>query len=939
MGKTRIVKYYFTFTALILVALLLAAGLILGTAATGTADAHQAQEEEKLLQFSSGGHVLGFGSNEVYLAGFDHALKVEFAGGNFVTPVAESSGMAENNVPELGRVTYSGTWKEIDVTFRAAPGGIAESIYAIHPGGDPADISLRYNVPVEIRQDGGLCFYFESGYMTETAPVAWQEIDGRHVAVSVQFEQQAENRVGFSLGSYDPAHSVYIDPVYQWHTFHGSVGYDAGYSIAVDSSGNVYVTGYSSATWGAPLNAHTGGNDIVIVKLNSEGAHQWHTFYGAAGSDYGYGIAVDSSGNVYVTGYSYATWNGPDGESPLNAHTGGNDIVIVKLNSEGAHQWHTFYGAAGSDYGYGIAVDSSGNVYVTGYSYATWNGPDGESPLNAHTGGSDMVIVKLNSEGAHQWHTFYGSSNNDFGYGIAVDSSGNVYVTGESHSNWGLPANPYTGGGDIVIVKLNSAGTYQWHTFHGSVGYDAGYSIAVDSSGNVYVTGYSSATWNGPDEESPLNAHAGFSDIVIVKLDSAGAYQWHTFYGSTGDDEYCDSIVLDSAGGVYVAGNSLSAWNGPDGESPLNTYDGGSDIVIVKLDSAGTYQWHTFYGSSNSDYGYGIAVDSSGNIYVTGESYDTWGSSPLNAFTGSNDIVIIKCGDGILPPATPTRVGVHRDNTFYLDADGDLNFDAAIDRYSNFGTPADIPVIGNWNGDGHDQIGIRRDNTFYLDYNDNMAWEYPGDIFGNFGVATDAILIGDWNGDGKDQVGVWRDGTFYLDYDGNLDFDPAVDKMYSFGASDGTPIIGDWNGDGKDQIGVRHGSIFYLDYDGDGAWNPAVDKMGSFGLATDEILIGDWNGDGSEQIGVHRDNTFYLDYDGDLNFNAATDKFANFGTPDDIPVIGDWNGNGADQIGIRRGPTYYLDLNGNMAWEYPGDIFGNFGIATDKILLGKWKGE
>jgi hypothetical protein len=284
----------------------------------------------------------------------------------------------------------------------------------------------------------------------------------------------------------------------------------------------------------------------------------------------------------------------------------------------------------------------------------------------------------------------------------------------------------------------------------------------------------------------------------------------------------------------------------------------------------------------------------------------------------------------------PTRVGVHRDNTFYLDADGDLNFDATIDRYSNFGTPADIPVIGNWNGDGYDQIGIRRDNTFYLDDNDNMAWEYPGDKFGNFGVATDTVLIGDWNGDGSDQVGVWREGTFYLDHDGNLDFDPAVDKMYSFGAADGTPIIGDWNGDGKDQIGVRSGSTFYLDYDGDGVWNPAVDKTGSFGLATDEILIGDWNGDGSAQIGVHRDNTFYLDYDGDLNFNAAIDKFANFGTPDDIPIIGDWNGNGADQIGIRRGPTYYLDLNGNMAWEYPGDIFGNFGIATDKILLGKW---
>jgi hypothetical protein len=525
----------------------------------------------------------------------------------------------------------------------------------------------------------------------------------------------------------------------------------------------------------------------------------------------------------------------------------------------------------------------------------------------------------------------YGSTDNDFGNGIAVDSSGNVYVTGYNFQSWGSPLNPHAGGWDMVIVKLDSDGAYQWHTFYGSTDNDFGNGIAVDSSGNVYVTGESYDSWG-----SPLNSHAGsgYTDLAIVKLDSAGVYQWHTFYGSTSSD-YGSDIAVDNSGNVYVTGESFVTWG-----SPLNPHAGNgfSDIVIVKLNSSGAYQWHTFYGSISYDNGRGIAVDSSGNAYVAGWSSNTWGS-PLNAHAsdGYYDIVIIKCGDGVLPPTAPTRVGVHRDNTFYLDADGDLNFDAASDRFSNFGTPADIPVIGNWNGDGYDQIGIRRDNTFYLDYNDNMAWEYPGDIFGNFGVATDTVLIGDWTDDGYDQVGVWRDGTFFLDYDGNLDFDPAVDKMYSFGAADGTPIIGDWNGDGKDQIGVRSGSTFYLDYDGDGAWNPAVDKMGSFGLATDKIIIGDWNGDGSEQIGVHRDNTFYLDYDGNLNFDAATDKFANFGTPDDIPVIGDWTGDGSDQIGIRRGPTYYLDFNGNMAWEYPGDIFGNYGIDTDKILLGKWK--
>ena len=127
----------------------------------------------------------------------------------------------------------------------------------------------------------------------------------------------------------------------------------------------------------------------------------------------GNGIAVDGSGNVYVTGYSYATWNGPAGQNPLHAYSGGYDIFVLKLNSSGAYQWHTFYGSSGDDSGHGIAVDGSGNVYVTGYSDATWNGPAGQNPLHAYSGGYDIFVLKLNSSGAYQWHTFYGSSSDD----------------------------------------------------------------------------------------------------------------------------------------------------------------------------------------------------------------------------------------------------------------------------------------------------------------------------------------------------------------------------------------------------------------------------------------------------------------------------------------------------------------------------------------------
>jgi len=587
----------------------------------------------QLLQFTAGGHVLGFGDQSVYLAGLDHALRVEFAGGSPVQPAAEAGGIEQNGAAPLGTVTYNSVWSNIDVVYSAVDGGVAESTYIIHPGSDPADISLRYNVPVEVMPDGGLQFTFESGYMTEDAPAAWQLIDGERLPVTVQFRQQAENQVGFSLGSYNATRTVYIDPAYQWHTFYGSSDSDYGYAIAVDSSDNIYVTGESHDPWGSPLHSHSGGYyDIVVVKLNSSGTYQWHTFYGSSNYDFVFGIAVDPSDSVYVTGYSYATWG-----TPLDAHAGGGnpDIVVIKLNGSGDLQWHTFHGSSGDDSGKGIAADPSGNVYVTGSSDATWG-----SPLNSYNGSRDIVVCKLDSSGSLQWHTFYGSSSGDYGYGIAVDSPGNLYVTGYSNSTWGTPLNAFAGWDDIVVIKLNDSGALQWHTFHGSPRADYGRGIAVDPSGDIYVTGESAATWG-----APLSAHAGgyfyYPDVLIVKLNGSGALQWNTFYGSS-DLDRGHGIAVDSSGNICVIGESYATWG-----SPINAYAGNDDIVSIKMDSSGAYQWHTFYGSSGDDYGSGIARDSWGNVYVTGHS-KAWGS-PLNAHAGWDDIVVIKTADPTMP--------------------------------------------------------------------------------------------------------------------------------------------------------------------------------------------------------------------------------------------------------------------------------------------------
>jgi hypothetical protein len=339
------------------------------------------------------------------------------------------------------------------------------------------------------------------------------------------FSLSAPDRVGFQVGAYDPRYSLTIDPIYHWHTFYGSTSTDYGYALAVDGDGGLYLAGRSTATWDGPagqdpLHAHSGAADLVVLKLDTDGAYQWHTFYGSTSTDYGYALAVDGGG-VYLTGWSDATWNGPAGQGPLHAHSGGDDLLALKLDSSGAYQWHTFYGSGESDLGRALAVDGDGGLYLTGYSYATWDGP--EPPLHDYTGGYDLVALKLDTDGAYQWHTFYGSANGDLGDALAADGGG-LYLAGYSDASWNGPngqdpLHAYSGSQDLVVLKLDTDGAYQWHTFYGSAGSDGGYALAVDG-GGVYLAGYSIATWDGPTGQGPLHAHSGYWDLVALKLDS-----------------------------------------------------------------------------------------------------------------------------------------------------------------------------------------------------------------------------------------------------------------------------------------------------------------------------------------------------------------------------------------------------------------------------------
>jgi hypothetical protein len=578
------------------------------------------EQQDQLLQLSAAGHVLGFQKNGIYVAAANHMLHMQFVDANGVPPKSLEGQKRDDETSQLAAVTYIDLWPGINLRYESVDHGITMSTWEILPGADPEQIRLRYNSPVNIQSDGSLKIDYETGWMKESAPIAWQEIDGHQRSVDVAFhllETQAnEAVVGFKVGHYEPDHPLLIDPTMTWNTFMGSTGDDYGGAIAVDESGNVYVAGSSEASWGTPVNAFSGGmslvSDAFVAKLDQNGVLIWNTFMGSANRDYATGIAVDVNGNVYVTGASDGTW-------------GGTDAFIVKLDVNGVRKWYRFLGAAGVDRGVDLTIDGDSNIYVAGTSDTTWG-----TPVNAHMGNNDAFIAKLNRNGVLIWNTFMGSTADDYGSGIAVDESGNVYVAGHGDASWGMPVTAYIGKRDAFAAKLNANGNRIWHTFMGSTLNDYGISIAVDDVGNSYVSGRSVADWG-----FPVNAYMGGDDAFAAKLDTDGNRMWNTFMGSKNYD-YGGYVTLDDDGNLYVGGYSDSSWG-----KPINSFGGGSDAFAAHLNSEGVLIWNLFLGSDQYDYGSPITVDNDGNIYMTGNSTASWGS-PVNDYTGGRDAFVTK---------------------------------------------------------------------------------------------------------------------------------------------------------------------------------------------------------------------------------------------------------------------------------------------------------
>ena len=321
---------------------------------------------------------------------------------------------------------------------------------------------------------------------------------------------------------------------HRWSKGFGDISSDYGYAVDVDSAGNVYVTGYyygssSSSYPGVNFGGGTikskGSYDIFLASFTSTGKHRWSKGFGNTSSDYGYGVAVDAAGNSYITGYFYNSVN--FGGSAVYSK-GSGDIFLASFNTSGTHRWSKGFGDYSSDYGYGIAVDSSANVYITGYFYgyssSSYKGINfGGSTLKSK-GYGDVYLASFTTGGSHRWSKNWGSTSYDYGYDVATDKSGNVYLTGAGYSglNFGGGTLKNNGSYDLYVASFTSGGVHRWSRSHGDASSDYGRKITTDAMGNALVTGYyyssTSSSYKGVSFGGPVHKSKGSYDGFLLKL-------------------------------------------------------------------------------------------------------------------------------------------------------------------------------------------------------------------------------------------------------------------------------------------------------------------------------------------------------------------------------------------------------------------------------------
>ncbi|MBZ5609136.1 MAG: SBBP repeat-containing protein [Acidobacteriia bacterium] len=433
--------------------------------------------------------------------------------------------------------------------------------------------------------------------------------------------------VTLRVGDYNPKARLVIDPVLLFSTYAGGSSFDAIYGMASDPSGNLYVTGETASVslWSAAPPART-SRDAFVAKLNSAATQVLFTVYlGGSGDDSGKGIAVDGSGNVFVTGVTGSP-NFPATNGALSVHTAGaEDAFVAKLDSAGNLLYSTYLGGVKPDYGLAIAVDSSGSAYVAGQTESTsFPITTGAFQTSNHGGVSDCFVSKLNSAGtALVYSTLLGGAALDLCSGIAVDAGGSAYVAGTTYSTDFPTLSPMQsslrGTANAFVAKINASGSaLVYSTFLGGSNADEANAITVDSSGAAYVAGTTSSTDFPVTASAAQGSLKGIYNAFVSKLSANGStLSYSTLIGGSKSDT-ATSIAVDQSGRAILGGYTTSP-DFPSAGTLQSAFQGAYDAFASVLDSNGASQvFNSSFGGSGDDRGYAVVAASGNKLYLAG---------------------------------------------------------------------------------------------------------------------------------------------------------------------------------------------------------------------------------------------------------------------------------------------------------------------------------